>query len=71
MLLVALYLVVIATLVVCLVALVDAVRRPSAEYESAGRNKPLWILSILVFELLGAIAYLRMVKREFGGLYEH
>jgi len=37
----------ILTLIVSLWAVIDAVRRPGWAYESAGKSKPLWLVSLI------------------------
>lgn len=61
----ALLVVVVGTFAYWLSALVDAIRRPSSDFEAIGRSKVLWVLGILIFELIGALAYSFIVRREF------
>jgi len=49
-------------LLVWLGALIDALRRPSAQWEMAGQSQIVWIVVILFASLVGSIAYLLIAR---------
>lgn len=44
-------------LVLWIIALIDALKVPDQTWETAGQNKLLWVLVIVLLTLLGAILY--------------
>lgn len=44
--------------------LFDILRRPTAEFEAAGRNKWVWVLSWVVFNLIAVVLYLAMARPD-------
>ncbi len=48
----------VAALVTWVWALVDALTRPSEDWEKTGQSQILWVIVLLLLNVLGAIAYL-------------
>ena len=42
----------------------DILRRPSAEFDAVGRNKWVWALSWLFFNLIAVVLYLAMARPD-------
>ncbi len=40
-----------------LIALIDALRRPTGAWESAGQNQLVWVLVIVLANFIGAVLY--------------
>ncbi len=54
----------LAGLLIWLVALVDALRRPAPQWQSAGHSQIVWILVILVASFIGSLAYLLIARPQ-------
>lgn len=52
----------LATFVVWIVALVDALRITDREWDRAGQSKLLWVLLIALLGVIGAILYFAMAR---------
>ena len=63
-----LVLVVVAVVVVvpCVIALVDALRRPYDAWGRARQNKLVWVLVILFAGIVGAVLYLAIARPALG-----
>lgn len=48
---------VLVPLVLWILGLVDALRRPDSQWEAAGQNKLLWILVIVLTQIIGVVLY--------------
>lgn len=57
-----LILVLLVGLAVWVWAIVDVVRRPTGEWESAGQNQVVWILVIVLLGPLGVVLYLAIAR---------
>ncbi len=50
-------------------ALIDIVRLPSSAWKAAGQIQVLWLVLVLAFPVLGAIAYFFMVRRDVAAAH--
>lgn len=56
------FLVVLAVPVLMVVALVDMLRRPAADWEEAGQNQLVWVLLVVFLTLIGVILYFAVAR---------
>ncbi len=54
----------LASLVLWVWALVDAVRRPTSEWDAAAQNQLLWVVVIVVTGAIGALIYLFVARPQ-------
>jgi hypothetical protein len=45
-------------------ALVDALRRPTSDWEGARQNQIVWVLVIVLTNLIGAVIYLLVARPQ-------
>lgn len=50
-------LIALVTLLLWLSALIDALRRPSDQWKSAGQSQIVWVVAILLANVIGSLAY--------------
>jgi len=52
----------LATAILWILALVDALRRPDPAWAAAGQNKLLWVLVVVFTGIVGAILYFAIAR---------
>lgn len=45
-------------------AILDVVRRPASEWQSAGQNQVLWAIVVLLLSIVGPIIYLAIARPQ-------